>query len=577
MTKCQRIGLDRKIRDCVLPLLESLDTPRSLSVAILMKNEEWLQLVELRADPTQYEDVRDYARAAAATDLLRNYQGLPAVADTHQAAVDAFWETERTCALTNTRLRDLTEGCAVNDEQLPPEAYLVVGFMRTFVREVLGPVPNRLDFFFGPGATVSDGANLATLPDKLTSLPTVTSNAECILPLWEHTAWARAHYRRQHARTSKPIEVVKGNIFFSVVKNAKKKRGAAKGPSLNVSAQLGLGRLLRERLQAIGLDLQTGQDLHQKLAREGSVSDDSVTIDLKSASDTVAKLLIKLQLPEMWFDVLSSLREPFTRVEGKWCFLEKFSAMGNGFTFELETLAFLAIIAAAVRLHDDDVYRLIANNEVSVYGDDIIVPKRYSATVISLLRFFGFETNDEKTFTSGNFRESCGGDYFNGRMVTPFRLKEEISEPHQWISFHNGVIALQQRMRSAGCYVDFEQALGRIRSQLPHVVRRCVGPTWLGDTVLHGFSGWEVNLRERKGLWWLPTWQPFSARLRWDHWYPDVQLASALYGAQSVGVSPRGVTGHRVKRVGRPQFLWSVDRQNGPLYRRLLRVTGAPS
>lgn len=579
MTKCHEERLDGNIRDSALPFLAALDTARALTVTILLRHHEYRQLAELKADPNQYECAVKYAKDSAATDLLRKYAGLPVGVDTRSAAVEAFWKAERACGKTNKRLKDFTEGCVVNHDPLPTEIYQSVGFMRDFTREVLGSLPLNLEFRFGPGATVSDGAKLATVPDKCSSTPSVTSGAGCIIPLWDATAWARAHYRRQHARISKPIQQVRGNIFFTVRKTSLTDRGAAKGPSVNVSAQLGVGREVRKKLKYIGIDLQDGQELHQTLARESSLNDDLVTIDLKQASDTVAYQFVKLILPSLWFDLLDTLREPFTKVDGRWCFLEKFSAMGNGFTFELETLGFLAIIASAVRLHGDDIYRLIANHEVSVYGDDIIVPKRYSATVVSLLRFYGFQMNEQKTFLSGSFRESCGGDFYDGHRVTPFRLTDEVVEPHQWISFHNGLLSWLNRFRSEfGVILSADGSLRRILGNLPAVVRRLTGPSWLGDVVIHGSETWRANLKYRANRWWLPTWQPFSTLLGWEHWYGDVVLASALYDSRDKtrGISPRGVTGYRVKRVGRPMFAWDDSHAEGPLVKRIEAVTGGP-
>lgn len=571
--------LDQKVLDAALPLLEGLDTPRALTVVIMLRYREYAELVKLRALPKHYADAVKYQRSVAATDLFRKYKGIPTGVDTRAAAVEAFGKSERRCALTNTRLRDFTTGINVNHIGDCRHIHQAVDAMRTFVREVLGGLPSELNFRVGPGATVSDGAKQATVPDKFSSIPSITSGADFILPLWDRSAWAQAHYRRVHDRIAKPVRVVRGNSFFTVPKDATKDRGAAKGPSINVSAQLAVGREIRHRLKRVGIDLKTGQDVHSELAREGSVTESCATIDLESASDTVSYQFVKLILPTLWFDVLSNLREPLTEVDGSWHFLEKFSAMGNGFTFELETLGFLAIIAAAVKLYDgDDMAQLIANKQVSVYGDDMIVPRRYTDTVLSLLRFFGFAINKDKTFVEGSFRESCGGDFFQGREVTPFRLEDEITEPHHWIAFANGILSLGRRLSGSDSVSDsVTRSYLRVVSNIPEDVRRHTGPCWLGDVVLHGDPGWRANLTERFGRVWLPTWQPIQTRLHWGHWYPDVQLASALYGAESRGVLPRGTSGYHRKRVGRPRYVWGDQSLDRPLYRRLLRVTGAPA
>lgn len=579
MTNVKRNGLDQKVLDSVLPLLAELDTARALTATILLRNHEYTQLTDLWADPAHYDSAVKHAKSAAASDLLRKYPGLPTGIDLEEAAIESFWDSERRCAKTNVRLRDFTEGCAVNHEHALPEIHLVVDHMRTFVREVVGRLPESLVPKLGPGATVSDGSKLATVPDKFSSIPTMTSGFSCMVPVWDHTAWARAHYRRQHARLSTPPRVVRGNVFFTVPKDSKKHRGAAKGPSLNVAYQLATGTALRDCLKKVGVDLQTGQEHHQILAREGSVNDTLVTIDLSSASDTVAYQLVKLAFPSLWFELLETLREPMTQVKGKWVLLNKYSAMGNGFTFELETLLFLAICHAAAMLHGESGHNLLAMGEMSVYGDDIIVPKRIAATTISLLKFFGFTPNKRKTFLTGEFRESCGGDYFHGHEVTPFRLTDEITEPHQWIGFANGITKLGRRLnRDFGCSIDYGRIRSRILSNLPVHIRKLTGPEWLGDVVINDESdAWRSRLqlhRDDPQTLVLDVWGPIHQVVGWEHFYYDVVLASALYGSGTEGVSPRGVSGYKRKRVGQPAFAWADSSpMKGSLLNTIERVT----
>lgn len=579
MTKRQKDRLDQKVLDAILPLLAELDTARALSVTIMLRHREYMQIAELRCKPSDYDSAVRYAKSAAATDLLRKYPGLPIGIDRKAAAIESFHKSERRCAQTNVRLRDFTEGCIVNHDFIPPQIYQVVDAMRAFAREVLAEMPLDLDCRLGPGATVSDRSTLATVPDKFSSIPTLTTGFADLLPVWGRTAWARAHYRRQHARTSTPPEVVRGNVFFTVPKTALIDRGAAKGPSLNVAYQLAVGRTFRERLKRVGVDLKIGQEHHQRLAREGSVNESLVTLDLSSASDTVAYQFVKLVIPPLWFELLETLREPMTEVEGRWVLLNKYSAMGNGYTFELETLLFLSICHAAFALHGESGMAAIASGECSVYGDDIIVPKRVSATVVSLLRFFGFELNVNKSFTEGSFRESCGGDYFNGHEVTPFRLEDEITEPHQWIGFANGVAKLGQRLsRNPGCSVDFSSVRARIVSNLPSHIRKLTGPQWLGDLVLYEESDtWRSRLERRRDdplIYTLKVWGPVVDKVKWQHFYPDVVLASALYGSSSEGVSPRGVSGYKEKHVGLPMHAWRDSAQTDyPLLELINRVT----
>jgi hypothetical protein len=59
-----------------------------------------------------------------------------------------------------------------------------------------------------------------------------------------------------------------------------------------------------------------------------------------------------------------------------------------------------------------------AAREVRVFGDDIIVPLDCSDTTQEALGDLGFKVNTAKTFSEGNFRESCGVDAYDGYDVT---------------------------------------------------------------------------------------------------------------------------------------------------------------
>jgi len=68
---------------------------------------------------------------------------------------------------------------------------------------------------------------------------------------------------------------------------------------------------------------------------------------------------------------------------------------------------------------------LSLRGEVRVYGDDLIVPVDYVRSVIDVLELLGFKVNTGKSFWNGKFRESCGGDYYDGEDVTPVRVRRE--------------------------------------------------------------------------------------------------------------------------------------------------------
>jgi len=161
--------------------------------------------------------------------------------------------------------------------------------------------------------------------------------------------------------------------------------------------------------------------------------------------------------------------------DGKWVFNEKFSSMGNGFTFELETMIFWAAISS------------VSDGLISVYGDDLIIESAYYHDVISALDLLGFTPNGEKSFYQGKFRESCGADYWDGNEVRPCYLKSDLS-PKEIYRLHNW--ALRTGLLPHTWF----------RELLPYPYNSITGPDGAGDGHLvdpdfkRSFDkrGWEV-------------------------------------------------------------------------------------
>lgn len=167
---------------------------------------------------------------------------------------------------------------------------------------------------------------------------------------------------------------------------------------------------------------------------------------------------------------------------------------------------------------------------VSVFGDDIICPTDCAKSVTAALVFFGFKLNEEKSFVSGKFRESCGGDYFKGLDMRPHYLKENPNEPHQYIALANGLARFRIRHTLCGGPDVARLSWLRVLDALPNRIRRLTGPKSLGDIVVHDEeSTW--NTRVRSSIRYFRVWRPVTfRRTDWSHFRPGVVLASALYG-----------------------------------------------
>jgi hypothetical protein len=246
----------------------------------------------------------------------------------------------------------------------------------------------------------------------------------------------------------------------------------------------------------------------------------------------VAIELVRLVMPPRWFEELNALRSPFTffpgRDGGHWHKLEKFSSMGNGFTFELETLIFAALCAVLLR---ENGFRGVLGDDFFVFGDDIIVPDSLTREVKAVLNYCGFSLNEEKSFSgSVGFRESCGGDFFEGADVRPFYLKEPVNDPWQLLPDLNGLRRSLKKLESLTGRPYSSDPLIPLMELLPAEVRKCRGPIWLGDIVLHSEeSEWRMKWKS-DGIRYFQAVVAVPRLLPFHHWHPDVILASAVYG-----------------------------------------------
>lgn len=163
-----------------------------------------------------------------------------------------------------------------------------------------------------------------------------------------------------------------------------------------------------------------------ELARRGSdLFGPYATIDLSKASDSVTLRLVEATIggTALWPDLIATRSTHTLLPNGETIELAKFAPMGSALCFPVETLIFSALTEAACREAGLDHPRYL------VYGDDIVVPDRAAAILLEWLDAFGFIPNRHKSFWKHtdvcNFREACGGEYFNGVDITPVRLPRE--------------------------------------------------------------------------------------------------------------------------------------------------------
>lgn len=374
---------------------------------------------DLELDVHGYTDSLSFSDDYLLYSFLRKWTGFGvASTELETKTVDGWRAAERQCFSTNERLKqDLLTGNA------PLE---LISRIQRKIEKVLGArvSPEVVTQCRWSGGATFDLRRGALTQDKIRSPLTVTAGALPLLLDVMDEKWAEV---------CEGPAVVRGNRCVQVPKTASINRMIAAEPTANAFMQQGVGRYIRRRLQLFGVDLND-QTVNQDLALRALV-DRFATIDLSSASDTLALNLVELLLPPAWFDYLDSLRSPASFLNGRWYKLEKFSSMGNAYTFELESLIFWAICSSVSDME------LPPNVEkcVSVYGDDIIVNQEIERQVVSALQYFGFTVNTDKSYFSGSrFFESCGRHYFDLEDVTPVYQKEVVGRDlFEIMALHN--------------------------------------------------------------------------------------------------------------------------------------------
>lgn len=443
-----------------LALCELVDTPRSLTVSLLIQGGEWRQLVDLSCDANDYEDHRNYADDYLVTSMLQKSASLPLDVDRVEQALNSFYESEERCRLTNERMLN---GCEWPSymKTVAQHCAKILGVLDT---KTLEDIESK--FRFGPGATTSVVGRGSSLSDKYDEEIHLTSD---LMPFYRSIIGDRWWELQTHPT------VVKGNRFTTVPKNAKTDRGICIEPSMNIYGQLGIGTYLKGRLKRFGIDLYS-QERNQYLAQKAYTAS-LATIDLSAASDSLSWGTVLALVPQDWFDLLTLFRSPFTKVGDDWVELEKFSSMGNGYTFELETLVFYAALCSVVPPEE--------RGNCSVYGDDIILPQKYAPRLVEVLEFLGFKTNLQKSFLAGNFFESCGTDWFKGQNVRPFFLRRQdtskCSAPYVVQIANSLRLYASQRGGFEFCDKRFKPLWMTLRRRCPSVWRKCRVPAFMGD------------------------------------------------------------------------------------------------
>lgn len=213
------------------------------------------------------------------------------------------------------------------------------------------------------------------------------------------------------------IDVVPGSSLSFVPKNRKISRVICTEPTVNMLLQKGISSIISKVLRTqLGIDMSTQPEKNKLLAQKYSVSNAGFTLDLSSASDMITMGLLEAILPDSLLKWIKLTRTPNAIFGEEVIPLHMVSTMGNGYTSTLQTLVFSALMQACYDL-------LGIPGKGIAFGDDMLGKNEIFSLLRNTLTDLGFLVNEDKTFSDGPFRESCGGDYFNGTDVRPVFIR----------------------------------------------------------------------------------------------------------------------------------------------------------
>ena len=551
-------------------VISSSNFSGSRSLLEFLEREDFTGLVEFAdsISSTEYPTAHEHRVANQLAALIRKYpypKGSVSF-DPERKAMDLFLASEHRCKRVNQRFRLYrTYRCPHNG---------ALQRATRWIAYVLGEInlPEIYDLCsFGPGASIGVHGNATSLMSKFLARDWTVSS--CALGYARSVVGRDLYFsnlllgeRRDPYYVSDAVDVK--DIFVSravltdynkivfVPKTAKVLRTIAVEPLFNGYLQKGVDEFMRKRLKHVGLNLDD-QSRNQEMAREGSLPGDDpyVTIDLSSASDSISIELCRYVLPDSWFDLLNHVRSSSYLIDGVLQPYHKFTTMGNGFCFPLETLIFASLCVAA---YDESAIA----HDFSVYGDDIIVRQSVAARVLELLKICGFRANPKKTFLSGPFRESCGADWFSGMDVRPMGLDYAFETVQDVIKFCNGASSKDwwKLVLSEGC--DYLKTLVPKRLLF---VRPVDGQddsaltVDLPEFLCSPHARWDYSTQ----CW---SWLEYITRPRADTshvgaaGYSVVLMWAALTGAKSsMPFTRRRETSTNVRRVSHAGNLSSVD------------------
>jgi hypothetical protein len=322
----------------------------------------------------------------------------------------------------------------------------------------------------GPGATAE-----RLLGNKKYEQQEWTTRLESVFPFLDNALPSARYWSELEAVNFREPDAERPVRVIAVPKTQKTPRIIAIEPTCMQFMQQAISKSLIQKLErrriaknrfenpAFSFVGFRSQDPNREMAREGSRKQTLATLDMSEASDRVSNQHV-VSLFKWWpllSEAVQATRSTKADVFGHGVIpLSKFASMGSALCFPVEAMVFTTVIFLALE-HDaktrftrEDILSL--RGRVRVYGDDIVVPVDSVDSVISYLGALGLKVNKSKSFWNGKFRESCGGDYYDGEWVTPVRIRRMLPSSLKQADEVISLVSLRNQLYFAGYWQTCE-------------------------------------------------------------------------------------------------------------------------
>ncbi len=356
--------------------------------------------------------------------------------------------------------------------------------------------PIRARFRHGPGA-VSD---LRVGRDYKYLFPAWSPRLQYVFPASEFAFANLSSAVNASDFESGDIPLVEGaSVLIAVPKTQKGPRLIAKEPTCHQWCQQSVREYLSESIKhsAVGASIDfRRQDLSAELVLTASVDKSLATVDLTAASDRLSCWLVE-RLFRANHSLLSAFIASRTRFiindmdkkSPKLHKLRKFASMGSALTFPVQSLSFYILcVAAGVVATGSHIgkWKKLAR-QVRVYGDDLIVPVLWMPVLERLFELLYLRINRSKTFSAGNFRESCGTDAYAGVNVSPGQVTQVFDESK--LGTLQGVVDSSNNLFEKGFFNTATQLLAPVPTKISRLIPWLpVGSESFGLKTSSGFS-----------------------------------------------------------------------------------------